>query len=130
MGTRKKSEQPKYEPPYLKELVPDTTLTKVDEAFPAHGLKLMPRYEDIPEEFKRGENKWTRFQRDAFHHGCEGLEFDRKEGIDAAAAFRHLQCINGSFEPKHEHKMAAFAYLASLWFEDVRYTIPERKKSG
>ena len=42
---------------------------------------------------------------------CEGLGTDVKadpvEGIDANMAFRHLGCINGSFEPKHEHKMAA-----------------------
>lgn len=37
-------------------------------------------------------------------------------GIDPAAAWRHLAAIQGSFEPKHEHKMDAVAWLASRWF--------------
>jgi len=40
-----------------------------------------------------------------------------KEGIDVNMALRHLHAIQGSFEPKHEYKEAAVAYLASLWFE-------------
>jgi hypothetical protein len=44
-----------------------------------------------------------------------------KEGVDGNLAFRHLSAIQRSFTPKHEHKEAAVAYLASLWFEDVDY---------
>jgi hypothetical protein len=41
--------------------------------------------------------------------------------VDGELAIRHLQVIQASFEPKHEHKEAAVAYLASLWFTDFDY---------
>jgi len=33
------------------------------------------------------------------------------------ASTRHLQTIQGSFEPKHEHKQDCVAYFMSLWFQ-------------
>jgi len=115
----------------LKELKP-IPVSQVDLAFPAHAHRLMPPMEAIPEEFRHDgarsspvAEKWLGFQRQWFYKGLEGVKFARKEGIDAETAFRHLQCIQGSFQPKHEHKVAAVAYLASLWFED--YELPEAK---
>ncbi len=102
--------------------VDDVTL-----AFPADVRDLMPGYEDIPKEFKNfSKNKWVKFQQDWFFAGLGKVEFDPKEGIDPKKAWRHLQAIQGSCQPKHEHKEAAVAYLASLWFDDVRYTLKER----
>jgi len=43
------------------------------------------------------------------------------DGIDQNKALRHIKAILGSFEPKHEHKEAAAAYLLSLWFKSVKY---------
>lgn len=43
-----------------------------------------------------------------------------KDGIDGDTAVRHLRAIQGSFAPKHEHKMEAVAYLASRWFTKVK----------
>ncbi len=94
-------------------------------AFPAGIMHLMPKMEDIPDEFKHGHTKWNKFFSDMFFSGLDSMEFGRKEGIDPELAWRHIQCITGSFEPKHQHKEAAVAYLLSLWFEDVRW---ERKK--
>ena len=88
--------------------------------------KLMPPYSSIPEEFRDGSNKWLTFQRDWFFSGIKNLKLSPKEGIDSAKAFRHLRAIQSAFEPKHEHKEAAVAYLASLWFDDVSYDKGER----
>ncbi len=104
-----------------KQYLPDLSLTKVDEAFPARVSHLMPPYEEIPEEFLRGRNKWCDFQSDWFFHGVKNVKVKVKEGIDQKVAMRHLGCIQGSFEPRHEHKAAAVAYLASLWFDDIQY---------
>jgi len=49
------------------------------------------------------------------------IEFRVAEGVDGGLAIRHLQVIQASFEPKHEHKEAAVAYLASPWFTDFAY---------
>lgn len=99
-------------------------------AFPADVTDLMPDMAEIPEEFhswgltyKDGlAGKWLAFQQRWFMKGLPNtVEVDLKEGIDGDLAFRHLKAIQGSFQPKHEHKMAAVAFLASTWFEDIRY---------
>ncbi len=38
------------------------------------------------------------------------------EGVNFKDAHAHIKVIPGSFEPKHEHKIAGCAYLASMWF--------------
>lgn len=45
--------------------VPDTTITAVDVAFPASVQHLMPRREDIPNDYPR-RSEWRRFQADWF----------------------------------------------------------------
>ena len=57
-----------------------------------------------------------------FYLGAKDLKFIPKEGIDPVMAWRHVRCVMGSFEPQHRHKVAACAYLMSLWFEDIKYT--------
>lgn len=101
-------------------------VSDLELAFPANALDLMPLHEDceaalaaLPRDEQR---KWREFQQRWFFEGLPATtEFDCKSGIDAAAALRHLAAIQGSFAPKHEHKEAAVAYLASRWFEDVRF---------
>ena len=92
-------------------------------AFPAEVVgALMPDYKHIPNEFKHRDNKWVMFQSRWFALGLPAAtSVDLKDGIDGAKAFRHLAAIQGSFEPTHQHKMAAVAYLASLWFNDISY---------
>lgn len=91
---------------------------KVDMVFGVGTARLMPDYADIPAEFKRAHGKWCDFASTWFFKGLKGASFEPREGIDPAKALRHLRTIIGSFEPKHEHKEAAVAYLASLWFTD------------
>lgn len=85
--------------------------------------RLLPPYEEIPEDFRRerGESKkWHAIQSRWFFSGLPGnTEFKEKPGIDVNAALMHLGAIQGSFDPKHEHKQAAVAWLMSLWFDDV-----------
>lgn len=82
--------------------------------------RLLPPMSEIPEEFvdSNTRTKWVGFARDWFFRGIatDGLKF--KDGIDPNKAMRHLQTIQGSFQPKHEHKEAAVAYLASLWLDE------------
>ena len=87
----------------------------------------MPKYDEIPEEFKKlySNNKWNKLFIDMFYSGLSELKLKPKKGIDESTAWNHLRLWAGSYEPKHEHKVAAFAYMASIWFEDVKY---ERKK--
>ena len=94
-------------------------VTDLDVAFPAVVSYLMPRYEDVPDEFKCFlGGYWNRWQRERFYNGLQILP-KAKPGIDLSVAIRHLASIQGSFEPKHEHKESAVAYLASLWLEEM-----------
>ena len=96
-------------------------VSDVDLAFPARALELMPPRDQIPEL----DRKWLDFQHDWFMRGLpEDCEIDLRDGIDGDEAMRHLRVIQGSYAPKHQHKAEAVAYLASLWFRDVRYTRP------
>lgn len=98
-------------------------LSDLEVAFCVSAKKLMPPMSAIPESFKKdsSSSKWIKFQSDWFFRGIKGLKIKSKDGIDKADALRHLQAIQGSFDCQHEHKQAAIAYLASLWFEDVEY---------
>ena len=100
-------------------------VTNLDLAFGARALDLMPPMSEIPAEFKNHRNTWVKLQSDWLFHGLDkSATFQPRDGIDGACALRHLAVIQNSFEPKHEHKEAAVAYLASLWF--VRVTTPDK----
>ncbi len=95
----------------------------LDIAFPATVRHLMPPMDEIPDEFKGigMGTKWNKFVSDWFFNGIKTRTLTVKEGIDDTQAMRHLRTIMGSFEPKHEHKEAAVAYLLSLWYKDVKW---------
>jgi hypothetical protein len=103
------------EAPYTPVPVDDVML-----AFPADVSDLMPDYDWLREQVIDPE--WVEFQRRWFFSGLPGsVEIDLKDGIDGETAFRHLKAIQGSFQPKHEHKEAAVAFLASQWFNSIDY---------
>jgi hypothetical protein len=97
----------------------------LDVVFPTNVSHLMPTWEEIPAEFKRypSNNKWGKFVSDWFFFGLKDLKITPKKDIDSVLVMRHLKAIIGSFQTKHEHKEAALAYLASLWLDDVTYTL-------
>lgn len=95
-------------------------VTDAEMIFGAKVEHLMPAYKDIPAEFKKvGASKWERVADRWFARGLKGVEFVHKSNVDLTQALRHLTTIMNSYEPKHEHKIAAVAYLMSLWFEDI-----------
>lgn len=97
-----------------------TEVSNVLLAFPGTVLHLMPAYDAIPNDFKRGHGRsqeWISLQRQWFFAGLPSDALEVKEGIDSQTAWRHLKCIQGSFEPKHEYKEAAVAWLMSRWFD-------------
>lgn len=86
-------------------------------AFPARVDALMPTMAAIPQDFRDDHNEWVKYVNKWFFEGFTGL-FTR-EDITGEAAYRHLDTIMRSFAPKHEHKIAAVAWLASRWFAGV-----------
>lgn len=94
-----------------------TEIDNIRTVFPASVHDLMPAWEDIPAEFRNmnaRSGSWNHWASSWFFKGLDKFP-DAKDGIDQNIAVRHLKAIMSSWEPKHEHKEAAVAYLASLW---------------
>lgn len=94
-------------------------VTEVMLVFPTHVVAdYMIPLSDIPKDYPN-KKFYTEMQQRWFFQGLALDDIpDAKEGIDETMALRHLQAIQRSFEPKHEHKQACVAYLMSLWFCD------------
>lgn len=105
-----------------------TDINRTDIAFGR--IKHMPKYEDVPAEFKafmrRGQNPFCDAVSHWFYSGAKGVPngveidgktFVAKPGVNAAQALGAIQAVLGSFEPKHEHKEAACAFMLSEWFD-------------
>lgn len=90
-------------------------------AFPGKVSHLMVPYDQIPAEFKKDKHPCVQIMERWFYDGIKGgaNTWVAAEGIDRFQAIRHLKCILGSFEPKHEHKTACVAYLLSIWFDEI-----------
>lgn len=86
-------------------------------------LHLLPALDSIPAEFRTNrENTWRRLQATWFFHGLDTRTIYTKPGIDRFKALNHLRAVQSSFEPAHEHKAAAVAYLMSLWLVPPKTT--------
>jgi len=99
-------------------MIPVPELSDIDIAFV--NIKHMPKYSDVPEDFKSRRNPYVEFVGQWFYLGRTQEDMDRlvpKDGIDKSKALAAVKAILGSFEPKHEHKEAGCAYLLSQWFE-------------
>lgn len=99
-------------------MFPIQEVTDVDFAFSTNVNKLMPAYKDIPEEFKGYNNKWVSVFEDMFFLG-KRKQLIPREGIDEKKAMRHIMTVMRSFEPKHEYKTAACAFLFNEWFSGI-----------
>lgn len=86
-------------------------------AFPAKVVdEYMIPYAEIPKNYPHRQF-YEQLQHAWFYTGLKKSVLPvPKPGIDMTQALRHLQAIQGSFEPKHEHKTECVAYLLSLWF--------------
>jgi len=102
-------------------------IDKLTEIFPAQLGDLIPKYEDIPEEYIHsygGSDHMKKMRRlfgDCFYYGLTELNLIPQEEIDKDIAWRHVRCVMASFEPKHEHKEAACVYMLSEWFKDATW---------
>ena len=85
-------------------------------AFPGDLGDLLPLQELIPREFwsTPGPDGWCSWASEWFFRGLAKFP-EARAGIDENEAIRHLSAILKSFQPSHEHKEAAVAWLASRW---------------
>jgi len=90
--------------------------------------KFLPKYDDVPDEYKHGRTKWNNLFNDMFFSGIESLEMEPKEGVDADKAWSVIQAHMRSWEPKHEHKEAGVAYMMSMLFSDAKWERSGKKQ--
>lgn len=77
--------------------------------------KLMPT--DTPDEFYKPDNPYVKYAKTWFARGITASGLKPKPNVQAMHAARHLATIMHSWDPKHEDKIAAVAYLMSQWFD-------------
>jgi hypothetical protein len=101
---------------------PTPTLDDIDVAFGS--ISFLPAMADLPPEYRDG---WYRG-----YAGCKAadalffdggslsaLGYEPRDGVDPQAALRALGAALGSFQPKHEHKIAAVGWLIDQWFVKI-----------
>ncbi|WP_435952694.1 hypothetical protein [Dryocola sp. BD626] len=97
---------------------PKENISRKEVAFgPEKMTDYLPPAHKIPKEFFSDSNKWSRYIQGWFYGGLKESPI-AKDGVNFKDAAAHISVILASFEPKHEHKIAGCAYLASQWFKD------------
>lgn len=97
-------------------VIPD--LDGVDATFGA-SLKAYPKYEAIPEPFRRGNTKFNDAVSGLFFRGgkLEDFGLRLKADTNRLRFFTAMRALLSSFEPQHEHKEATVAWLLSEYAE-------------
>lgn len=95
----------------------------VDQAmmtFPANVSDMLPVYAELHADFRTDEHPMCEVANHWFRYGLkQGVKLYPKPEISGEEVFRHLSCCMGSFQPKHEHKIAGVAFLLDLWLEKI-----------
>jgi hypothetical protein len=84
----------------------------------AFGSCTIPPISDVPEPFRSDyySNEWCKIAEGLFYAGGDVSEWVAIDGVDRDAAIAHFRSVLGSWEPKHEHKMAICGWMLSMWF--------------
>lgn len=87
------------------------SITDLEAAFSTE--RLLPSWEDIPDEFKEG-NIYTQLV-EAIFYGWTMPEcrIELHEGVEAEKLNRCIRAHIASWGPKHEHKIAGVGYMIS-----------------
>lgn len=86
--------------------------------------ELMPKSEDIPDEFIRNpKNPWVKLFNDIFSRGIQVKKYNAKTGIDVDMALRHIWAIMKNRDLMHAMKESACAFLFSEWFHGIDYRL-------
>jgi hypothetical protein len=105
-------------------MLPIPDLTRLDTTF--GNIAHMPKYDTLPEEFRRERGPYCKAVSNWFFSGAkahpngimiDGVAFVAKSGVTAGKALAAIKAVLGSFEPKHEHKIAACGFMLSEWFD-------------
>lgn len=96
-------------------MLPIPEISDVMLAFPADPP--VPAQDEIPERYRVGIDLPVVTARAlAVGQPPTDVEMRPRDGVDAGKAIRAIKAALGSFGLKHEHKVAAVAYMLDEWF--------------
>jgi len=95
-------------------------VTESELTFPTSVERFMPPDLAGLRRDRKVSRSWDKFVGQWFYVGADAKLLIPKPGIDKAVALRHLKYIMHSYEPKHEDKVTAVAYLMGEWFEPLK----------
>lgn len=95
-------------------LTPESAASINDAELAFSTQRLLPAWESIPDEFKRGNIYTTLAEAIMFNSPFPQARMELKEGYTADVINRVVRAHLQSFAPKHEHKIAGVGYLISL----------------
>ena len=96
-------------------------VSDVDFAFPATVIgRYIPDWGQLPKPFQQFTSGYEKLAYHACFHSVELRPEALIERIEADMASRQLSAVARSFEPRHEHKQAALAFLLSLWLREAQ----------
>lgn len=98
-------------------MYPVPEFSDVDAIFPTDTC--LPPWETLDEEYQRNSHPCCKIASTLFFNGgrLEDFGLTPKAGVDKGKAIRALGVCLGSFEPKHEHKIAGVGFLLNEWFD-------------
>ena len=93
------------------------TVTDVDMAFPCRWKELLPRWEELTQDEKRGHGPFCAAVSRLFYNGVrlEDVGVTPKPGVEGYLIDRYLKATLGDFGPKHEHKIGGIAHRLAEW---------------
>lgn len=91
-------------------------VSDVDIAF--GGCDHMPDVKTLPEDYRNERAHACTVAQDLFFKGGKMADYGYtcREGVDQNDAIRAIRAVLGSFQPKHEHKIAAVGWMIDQWF--------------
>lgn len=94
---------------------------RVDDLIPRRDVLEAAGFYGIYAPAERKQEKMLELADAWFFYGVELKKTVPREGIDVQHALSHIATIQRSYQPKHQHKRAAVAYLFDRWFKKVKW---------
>lgn len=97
-------------------ITPELAASITDPELAFATTRLLPAWDDIPEEFKKQSgNIYCQLAHKLFFGDpLPDMEIDIAEGFKPEDLNKCVRAHLASFEPKHQHKIAGVAYMISL----------------
>lgn len=111
----------------MKQLVPDApkgcgadgipNVDGIDCAFPSRWQELLPKWEELTDEEKRGRGPFCDALNSLFFSGGRLADHGivPKPGVDLGRVMAYIRATLGDFGPKHEHKIGGIAHNLKKW---------------